>query len=100
MITTASEKAWRFNSEVANFLFASVKSAVGIRGFELVPGGLRLLLLSGRHGLFPRLLRLEVLEHRAEIAQLEISNFGTVALKGTSEESNSAAVVDIRVDIS
>ena len=80
MVATATEQTWRFDSEVANLLLASVEETVSIWRLQRVLGGLRRLLLGGGHGFLLFLLRLEVLEHRPEVAQLKLRDLDTVLL--------------------
>ena len=47
VLATSTEETWRFDTEVANLLFATVPHAVKIRRLELVLGSFQCLLLSG-----------------------------------------------------
>ena len=80
VVTPAPEKTGRFYPEVANLLLATVEETVSIWRLQRVLGGLRRLLLGGGHRFLLFLLRLEVLEHRPEVAQLKLRDLDTVLL--------------------
>ena len=68
MVPAASEETRRFDSEVADLLFTPIEEAELIFRLRLVPLSFQLLLLRLRHGFLLRLLRLEMLKHRPEVA--------------------------------
>ena len=80
MVATATEQTWRFDSEVANLLFPAIEETVSVWRFQRVLGGLRSLLLRLSHLFLLLLLRLEVLEHRPEVAELELRDLSAIPL--------------------
>lgn len=80
MLTTPTEEAWRFDSEISDLFLATVEETVCVLGFHLILGFLGCLFLLCGHRLLLCLLRLEVFKHRTEIAELEASYFGTISL--------------------
>lgn len=80
MITTPTKQTRRFDAEVANLLFPAIEETVSVWRFQRVLGGLRSLLLRLSHLFLLLLLRLEVLEHRPEVAELELRDLNAVPL--------------------
>lgn len=84
VVAATSEQSWRFDSEVSNFLLATIKETGRIFGFHVVLGLLCVLLLLCGHGLFLGLLTLEVFKDGTEIAQGKVRDLCTITLSNTS----------------
>ena len=80
MFPSASEQAWRFNSEVAHFLRTTIEHAGRIRCLLFLLFLFDLLLLSLGEALDSRLLGLDVVGHRSEVALVHRLDHDTVAL--------------------
>jgi hypothetical protein len=80
MIATTSEKARRFNPEVSDLFFASIKETRRILRFKIILCLLGVLLLLRRHGLLLRLLTLKIFKHGPEVTMVKGGDFRAIAL--------------------
>jgi hypothetical protein len=80
MLAATTEETRRLDTEVADFLLATVEHASRERLLSLVLYGLQLLLLRSSERLLAGLLRLEVRVHGAEVTLFELLDLRAVAL--------------------
>jgi hypothetical protein len=81
VLAAPAEEPRRLDAEVPDLLLAAVERARREWRLERVLGRFRGLLVRGRHALLLRLLGLEVLVHRPEVALRQVGDVHVVTLR-------------------